>query len=971
MNIPFRDILWPRSSRRATLRTWLPWMLALSAVAAGMAALVLGEVLDLVELWPLNLFVFIPWLWRQYFCGPRGVRAVVGFASRLLLFGTAILCLCEPRAVRSDDRLTVMFAVDHSSSITRQASDEIMSWVVAAAATKPERDEVGLLFFGQDAFVELPPAATLPFEAVNVDVGRDGTDVSSALSLGAAMLPEGNAGRIVLVSDGVDTEGDLSSVLDDLKARGVPVDVVPVQYTFESEVWIERLELPTFAEIGRPYEATVIVSSLKKGDGSLRLTQNGKVVFEDQVQLDAGKNRFAIGVQVDTAGYFRFEVEIATDEALDSWKRNNRAMASVHVRGRGSILIVTGSATDERAVSAIRRSLEATERQVVVEPSFAVPRTAQAILPYDCVVLVDVPRAELDEVQIDALYEAVFEDACGFLMVGGPNSYGPGGYGGSKIEQLLPVSMDLTEKKVMPKGALAIVLHTCEFNQGNTWGKNITKRAIKVLDPRDEVGVLAYDYQGADTWVFDMAPVAEYDRMARLINGAQIGDMPGFQLTMQMGLKGLLASDASVRHMIIISDGDPSPPTPKLLQRFVDNRVSVSTVAVFPHGGQDVGVMQQLSKATGGSYYKPNNPNKLPAIFVKEATRLRRSSILLRAFTPVSVEPSPILKGVDSLPQLDGYVLTTARPEATLVLAHEYENEGSVEIDPILSTWRYGVGASAAFTSDLAPKWCGEWVEWSGYRAIVSQMVTEISRQQSSSNLRAKAYAAGSEGVIVVEDWSSESRLLDLLVEVDGPEQDDAVVMRQVGARRYVGRFPLTGRGEYELRVVGGDGERERAHAGFAVMYSSEFMRFRSDPIELERIAERTEGRRLTGSEKGVELFTPDRSLVRTSRSIVDWVLTLLVLWLLLDVAFRRVQIDFRALFGGMRFSDQKTVTVGALLDAQRDRKTVTEVVPAPLSQPSSSPTAEPETAAEPVVGAATLNSLLAERRKKHGSSDS
>ena len=63
---------------------------------------------------------------------------------------------------------------------------------------------------------------------------------------------------------------------------------------------------------------------------------------------------------------------------------------------------------------------------------------------------------------------------------------------------MLPVTMDVSQKKVLPKGALAIILHTCEFAEGNTWGKRITKQAIKVLGAQDEVGVLAYDYQDGE-----------------------------------------------------------------------------------------------------------------------------------------------------------------------------------------------------------------------------------------------------------------------------------------------------------------------------------------------------------------------------------------------------------------------------------------------------------------------------------------
>ncbi|HAW26546.1 MAG TPA: hypothetical protein DCY03_00280, partial [Planctomycetaceae bacterium] len=130
------------------------------------------------------------------------------------------------------------------------------------------------------------------------------------------------------------------------------------------------------------------------------------------------------------------------------------------------------------------------------------------------------------------------------MMVGGENSFGPGGYHRTVIEDALPVTMDITKKKVLPKGALAIILHTCEFPEGNTWGKRITKQAIKVLGAQDEVGVLVYDFMDGEKWLFKLMPAGDYEKMVPKINGAQIGDMPSFANTMQLGLNGLIKSDA-------------------------------------------------------------------------------------------------------------------------------------------------------------------------------------------------------------------------------------------------------------------------------------------------------------------------------------------------------------------------------------------------------------------------------------------
>src|SRR5206468_2878895 len=114
----------------------------------------------------------------------------------------------------------------------------------------------------------------------------------------------------------------------------------------------------------------------------------------------------------------------------------------------------------------------------------------------------------------------------GFLMLGGPQSYGPGGYHRSVVEDALPVTMDVTQKKILPKGALAIILHTCEFAEGNTYAKRIARESVRVLGAQDDVGILDYAYSGGRSgmgWIFPLTPAGEYERLAVLINNAEPG----------------------------------------------------------------------------------------------------------------------------------------------------------------------------------------------------------------------------------------------------------------------------------------------------------------------------------------------------------------------------------------------------------------------------------------------------------------
>jgi uncharacterized membrane protein len=895
------------------------------AVAYGLA-----ETLDLMwftRLWPFLFLALVPWIWWLRLAGGQPLspaRATVAALSRMVLLMLLVLTLAEPRVVRREAGLAVVYALDRSASIQQAAMDQALRFVLGTVGGKAERDQAGLVFFGRDAAVELPPATALPFESINVAVDREGTDLAAALTLATGILPPDRQGRVVLISDGVATQGSLPPVLDDLAARGVRVDVLPVEYQTEEEVWLERLELPANARVGETLEPAVILESLAAGQGTLALEVNGETVVSRPVTFAAGRNRFTLPLVLSGPGYYELAARLGVPEGHDRWPRNNLALGALLLQGKGRILLVTDPGGQERDAEFIVQALLLQEREVVRQPATALPHDALALQPYDCIVFVNVPRDACDEPQLQAVHDAVFQLGCGFLMVGGGQSFGPGGWHRTVVEDLLPVSMDMTQRKTLPKGALAIILHTCEFAEGNTWGKRITQQAIKVLDPRDDVGVVAHGYSsGGDYWVVPMTPCGDYARLAQQVNAAEIGDMPGFDNPMTMAFQGLMRSDASSRHLIIISDCDPSQPTPELLARFQAAKVSISTVAVFPHGGADISTMRSVSASTGGRYYQPSDPKTLPAIFVKEARTLRRSAVQNKTFTPGVVTTAPELKGIGAMPPLHGYVLTMARPRAITILAGPETEDGT---DPLLARWRYGVGAAAAFTSDLGDNWARDWVKWERFQPFVTQLVTELCRADVPRRLAARSFAARGDGLVQVEDHGTTEELLDLVAAVQGPDGAHTVRLEQVAPRRYEGRFPLAGIGRYRVLVSpgatrgrGAETETEvaaaRAATGFTIAYGQEYLRFRSDPITLRQIAARTGGRVLAGDEAGAAVFAHDATPRRGSRPNTDWLLALLACLVPLDVALRRVQLDRATVLGWFaRRPSEKAQTLGTLL---------------------------------------------------------
>lgn len=917
----------PRSRRPVAWRDALSPALFLVLYAATWLWLEWSATATFLRPWWALLMLVTPWLWWMSVSGWGGLgrgRSQAALWIRLTIIGLIAMTLADPRAVRTNKNRAVVFALDRSDSIGDGSVDNARDFILKAVAEKPQQDEAGLVTFGSNAGVELPPRVSFPLEAFNTRIDRDGTNLEQALSLSAAMLPPDKQGRIVLISDGTQTAGSVSSILDDLKSKGISVDVLPIQYQYDKEVYLERLELPQNVKIGENYQAVVILYSLQAGEGKLTLQENNREIHSEDVKYAAGKNRFVIPIYFRNPGYYEYSATIVPKNPDDDQiKFNNNVLSTLFLEGEGRVLVVTdpnGEAHDsENLITALK------EEKLVVEEKSSLELSPDVVSyqNYDSIILVNVPADALDLVQQQALKSAVHDLGIGFLMVGGQNSFGPGGYQRTAIEELLPVSMDVTQKKVLPKGCLAIILHTCEFPDGNTWAKRITKQAIQVLSDQDEAGVLNYGIGGED-WIFKPTPVKEINSMIQKINSAEPGDMPSFAGTMQLGLDELVKSDAATKHMIIISDGDPAPPPPAMLKQYIDNSISVSMVAVFPHRPDDVAIMRQVAVATGGRFYFPADAAELPSIFIKESKTIKRSLIHEKKFTPLVEMPSPILKGIDGMLPLYGYVLTSIKPRAEQILvAQGTEQISEGEIDPILAKWRYGLGTTAAFTADLGTKWGKDWLGWDRYRPFLKQLLLDIARVRQQGFLRMNTHLDGGEGVVMVEDFHPEESFLDLQMAVtDARGQAEVIPMKQVAPRRYQAKLPLWGKGRYLISVEGsGGGRNERINGSWIVSYSPEYLRFRSNPKILEEIAERTGGKVLSAEPETSGIFTEDRRERRTTRPIFDWLLTVLVCLIPLDVAVRRIQIDWSLIRTWLLFRRKRgpaTETLGSLLERKQ-----------------------------------------------------
>jgi hypothetical protein len=186
--------------------------------------------------------------------------------------------------------------------------------------------------------------------------------------------------------------------------------------------------------------------------------------------------------------------------------------------------------------------------------------------------------------------------------------------------------------------------------------------------------------------------------------------------------------------MIIISDGDPTPPSFGIKRAFRQAQIKISTVAVGAHGAVGHQTLQDIATATGGNYYVVKNPNALPRIFQIEARRVARPLVKdLPNVPPKRVYPHEMLQGIEGpLPPLKGFVMTTVKRNPLVEVALLSPDPPEPANATVLASWMYGLGRTVAYTTDAGHRWADAWTGWENYDKFFAQMIRRSRRKANS-----------------------------------------------------------------------------------------------------------------------------------------------------------------------------------------------------------------------------------------------
>ncbi len=812
-------------------------------------------------------------------------------AVRCTLVVVTLIALAAPAWQRQSNRQAVIFVMDHSQSQGSAGMKAARKQAQRLADRLPGSARVGFISVGESPVVRQAPSRDwkLPeMDEALLEEGGGRSDLAAAVSLACGLFPPGYSRRIVLIGDGQQTHGDLESVARvAATAHKVVIDAVPVAGRCRPDVRVVRLvSNKSRSDEGASLELRADLESSLSGEGTIRLFENGVEVESRPLRVDVGEQRsetFRRAPEERNLYTYRVRVEGFQRDAIVD---NDEAMALVDVRGQPLLLYVEGEPAEAHyLVEAMAK--EGIRLQVRAAEAF--PQSLKELAGYDGLVLSDVPAYKLSERSMNMVRDYVEQLGGGFLMVGGKNSFGVGGYYRTPIEDVLPVKMKAPDAEERFATALALVIDRSGSMNGQKMEicKSAAVATVELLGRKDYICVVAFD-----SAAHVIVPMTRADSKGTI--NAQIATLHGsggtnIQPGMTEGHRALADVKAKVKHMIVLSDGQTSGGGYQAMAtRMQSEGMTVSTVAVG--SGANGALMQTIASAGGGKFYQTLDPTNIPRIFTQDAMVHMGRLIREEAFVPKQAERHPMLKGCDvsAAPTLLGYVKTNRKAIAQVPLVTDLS-------DPLLAHWQFGLGKVTAFTSDCKSRWSALWItNWPAYNQFWAQVLRETARKPQSQTMDILLRRRSAEAEIVVDLLEDPARFKnDASVTTDvyfvaagalgsSMERLHQLQLQQTGPGRYEGKFVPEEPGVYLVRARSG---AEVVSAGLVHALSGESATGRVNRHLLEDVCKLTGGTLL---DSAADTWTPIATGQTHLDELTPFLLKLLLLLFLADIAIRR-----------------------------------------------------------------------------------
>lgn len=834
------------------------------------------------------IFAFMYYSFKKY--KPWSKNEIAIFISRIVVFTLLILAFGNITINLKGRNISTVFLLDVSESAS-DFEESGKDFISTAIESMPRGNKAGVVLFGDNSKIDKVLNKKKEYKSIDEKPVVTATNIQEAVESALGLFERGGSKRIVLITDGEENQGDILKSTPLINEQKIDFKVYKITGEKGEEIYVDNVKVPDNISVGEEFSVSIDIKSNYATKAKLTLFSGRNKVGEQQVQIQKGKNSFVFKDKQSSGGFKGYRVLVEAEG--DTNKVNNEFSTFTNVMDKPNILLINGIKGDSEALEEILSNSGANIKKIAPSAS---PSTLNELLEYKSIVLNDVHRDDLNNGFMDNIEAYVKDYGGGLITFGGEDSYALGGYKDTSLEKVLPVYMDKRGKNEVPAISINLIIDKSGSMSAEgggvsklTLAKEAAMKALENLREVDEISVIAFD----DTYdeVVPLQKVGDKEAIKELISGIQIRGGTSIYPALEQGYNMQMQSSAKIKHTILLTDGQDGYELDNyatLLQNFIDNNITLSTVAVGE--GANAGLLNQLASIGKGRSYYTDIYTDIPRIFAKEVLLSAGTYIINEEFTPKILSNHEILAGVrtsDGIPSLLGYIGTSIKENAVEILSSNHD-------EPILAAMQYGIGRTVSFTSDVSGQWSKNYLAWEyGPQLIKNMVYFTIPKYGEEGKLNISQEGNEAKVEFYNDKISKDAKVKGIYNGENGEEGE--FELSQVEPGKFEASIPLDSLGFYNFSIREEEsGEVKNNYKGaFALQYSDEY-KFNTNGEKLDVVVKETKGSFINKPE---EVFEGKLQREYKKINLTTPLIVISILLFMLDIAYRRLNIDLVRFF--------------------------------------------------------------------------
>ncbi len=812
---------------------------------------------------------------------PLSQKALLALRCIIILF--IILSFMHFKLSFTAKYTDTIFVADYSESMFNKDSD-VNHFIEQSLENATTKDNYGIISFAKYPTVEKMLSDNSAFNNINPSVSKEASNIEKAVEKAEIMFDPEHKKRIVLITDGRENEGDLLKKVSQLKDANIALDVLPIVNNNFKEVEIDNITVPKHAKKGQDIQVDVSISSSVNTNCKIYLYNRNDLIDKKDVSIKSGKQNFVFYSKANQTGILEYRVEIVPIE--DTYSENNKLSSFINVDGKLKILVVQNESYGENYAN-IFDDFDVT----LIDQSLA-PISLDELLYYDAFILADCSLEVLNEKFVENVASLVKNNAKSLIVSGGHNSFQMGGYNHSKLEEILPVEMNVKDKEKRENMAMVLVIDRSGSMADGEYGvqkinlaKEAAVRASEVLEEEDYLGVIGFN--GSPEWFAELAKITDKATYEQKILSMNAGGGTSIQPALREAINALKDNPASLKHIILLTDGmAENTGYEPFINQLNEYKISLSSIAVGNEA--DKRLLNFLAKNGKGRYYESNVFTDIPTIFAKETILAGKKFINNISFYPKLNSAGKIFDGIDAIPQLHGYIACAEKPLAKVFLLSEDD-------DPILASINYGLGKTLVFTSDMHGLWSKDFLAWQNNKKFWHNILSHLLNQDLSSKFELSSEYKDNQVILhlaISEDTNIKDKEIKCQI-VSNNGQSEEISLALQSPYLYEARFKPQRDGLHLLSSsIKINDENTSFTSAFIVPYPREYNFFEHKAVEAKEIVDISGGRILKDAS---EVFKGELPSVESSYDLNKILLIIALILFLIELIFRITNYKIKA----------------------------------------------------------------------------